>query len=203
MEDGPMTDTLWQSFANASAAVGEAEALQSAIEQALADGAAVGLRADETDWTYESWSDEEDWIASYMIQSIKVRDVGVKGAARGMLSFALSFYRPEDRSGEGWPGGHRAKLYVGLAPSRTRWDEDTMVLDGSGASAVTEVRGGCRWWRRNVPAAWFFCVALDAIDSREALVREVMRPLGALVSGAEEAAAFDGCTATLVPASDV
>ena len=195
-----MTDALWQSFANAVGAAGEAAAVQSAIEQALTDGAAAGLRPGDDEWSYVNWSDEEDWILSYCVQSIRIRNAGAKGSARGTLSIALSFYRPEDRSGDGWQGARRAKVYVGVGPTIKPWDDDTLLLDGSGASEIAEARG-VRWWRTDAQAAWFFCVALEAIDNREALVREVMRPLGALLAGAEEAAAFEGCTATLPPPS--
>jgi hypothetical protein len=194
-----MTDTLWQSFANTITAAGEAGAVQSAIEQALTDGAAAGVRASDDEWNYENWSDEEEWILSYSIQSIRIRRAAVPGTALGTLSIALSFYRPEDRAGEGWTGGRRAKIYVGVAPKIKAWDQDTLLLDGSGASEMAQARGGRRWWRNDTPSAWFFCVAMDAVDSREALVRELMRPLGALLTGADEEVAFEGCTATLMP----
>lgn len=192
-----MTDPLWQSFANTVVAAGEAEAVQSAIEQLVTEGALGGVRASDNDWSYESWADEEDWIASYSIQSIRIRDAGPRGSARGTLSIALSFYRPEDRAGEGWPGGRRAKLYVGVAPTIKAWDEDTMLLDGSGRSETSEARSTHRWWRTDSQSAWFFCVALEAIDSREAILREVMRPLAALLAGADEAIAFAAATAVI------
>lgn len=191
-----MTDTLWQSFANTISAASEAGAVQSAIEQAVLDGALVGVRASDDEWSYEAWADEEDWIASYSIQSIRIRDSGARGIARGTLSIAISFYRPEDRAGEGWPGGRRAKLYIGVAPTIKSWDMDTLLLDGSGQSEIAETGTSLRWWRTGMPAAWFFCVALDLIDSREAIMREVIRPLAALLAGADDTIAFEGCTAT-------
>lgn len=190
-----MTDTLWQSFANANTAAGEASAIQSAIEQAVQEGALGGVRASDAEWNYESWSDEDEWTFSYSIQSIRVREAGVRGAARGTLSIAISFYRAEDRAGEGWPGGRRAKVYVGMAPTIKAWDDDTLLLDGSGKSDVAEARTSHRWWRTDAPSAWFFCAALDAIDSREALMREILRPLAALLAGSEDDEAFAACAA--------
>lgn len=198
-----MTDTLWQSFANAFTAAAEAGAIQAALEQAVSEGALGSVRASDDEWNYESWSDEEEWVATYTVQSMRIRDAGARGSARGTLSIAISFYRPEDRAGEGWPGGPRAKLYAGVAPTAKAWDEDTMILDGSGRSDIAEGRTGRRWWRVDAPTAWFFCVALEAIDSREALVREVMGPLAALLAGSDEDAAFKKCTATFpTPSAD-
>lgn len=194
-----MTDTLWESFANANTSSREADAVQSAIEQAVLEGGLGTVRQSEDEWTYDNWSDEADWILSYSIQSVKIRDAGVRGSARGTLSIANSFYRDEDRAGEGWPGGLRAKVYVGVAPTMKAWDKDTLLVDGSGRSEVAEGRTSHRWWRVDAPSAWFFCLALDVIDSREALVREVMRPLAALLAGAEDGAAFRDCAATFQP----
>lgn len=185
-----MTDTLWQSFANANAAAREVEALHAAIEQAVAEGELGGIRASEDDWTYESWSDEDDWIASYAIQSIKIRDAGARGAARGTLSIAISLYRSEGRAGEGWPGGQRAKIYVGVALTAKAWDEDSLLLDGSGRAEVAEPRSRYRWFRTDNAQAWFFCVALEAIDSRDTLINEVIRPVAILLAGTEEETAF-------------
>lgn len=195
-----MTDTLWQSFANANTAAREVEAVHAAIEQAVLDGALGAVRASDDEWSYDSWSDDDDWVASYSIQSVRIRDVGARGAARGMargtLSIAISLYRPEDRAGTGWTGRRRAKIYAGVAPTQKAWDMDSMLLDGSGRSDAADARSTYLWAKLDAPQAWFFCVALEAIDSREALGREVMAPLAALLAGADEEAAFEGCSAT-------
>jgi len=106
------------------------------------EGALGGVRGSDDEWDYDSWSDDEDSVASYFIQSIKIRDSGVRGSARGMLSVAISFFRPEDRAGEGWSGGRRAKIYVGVAPTIKAWDKDSLLLDGSGCSDIAEARDG-------------------------------------------------------------
>jgi len=192
-------DTLWQSFANASTSAGEAEAVQAAIETAVFEGALGNVRASDEKWAYDYWWDDYEWVRSYWIQSIRIRDAAARGSARGMLSVAISFFRPEDRAGDGWIGGRRAKLYVGVAPTIKAWDATSLLVDGSGRSDLAEVRDRYRWSRIDTPTAWFFCVALDAIDSRETLTREVLQPLAALLRGEDEEAAFAMSVGILPP----
>lgn len=192
-----MMDTLWQSFSNALTAVAEAEAVQAAIETAVLEGGLGNVRGSDDEWDYDYWCDEEENVASYWIQSIRIRNAGVRGNARGMLSIAISFFRPEDRAGDHWSGGRRAKLYIGVAPTNKAWDTASLLVDGSGRSDIAEARDQYRWYRSDAPSAWFFCVALNAIDSREALMREVMRPLALLLSGDDDETAFSDSTGIL------
>lgn len=192
-----MTDTLWQSFSNALTAVAEAEAVQAAIETAVLEGGLGNVRGSDDEWDYQYWWDEDENVASYWIQSIRIRNAGVRGNARGMLSIAISFFRPEDRAGDHWSGGRRAKLYIGVAPTNKAWDKASLLVDGSGRSDIAEACGQYRWYRTDAPSAWFFCVALNAIDSREALMREVMRPLALLLSGDDDETAFSASTGIL------
>lgn len=194
-----MTDTLWQSFANAFTTVAEIASLQSACEQAVSDGVLRNFKGSDDGWDYDAWWEEQEYFSGYFIQTIKIRETGERGPTKRVLSIAFSLFRPEDRTGDGWSGGRRAKVYVGIAPSSSAWDEDTLILDGSGQSEHAEARTSHRWWLEGAAPAWFFCVALEAIDSREALYREIMRPLSALLSGADDQAAFEDCLATFVP----
>lgn len=194
-----MTDTLWQSFANCNSASLEAEALDAAIVQAVAEGGLGAIRAGDDKWDYDSWCDEAEWITSYTIQSMGLREVGVVGRARRTLSIAVSFYRAEDRHGDDWVGGRRAKIYVGVAPSFKAWEADSLLVDGSGRSPGATPISPFRWARHGNAQAWFFCVALDAIDSREALGIEVFGPLRALLGGADEKTAFAGCKSIIGP----
>lgn len=137
-----MTDTLWQSFSNALTAVAEAEAVQAAIETAVLEGGLGNVRGSDDEWDYQYWWDEEENVASYWIQSIRIRNAGVRGNARGMLSIAIGFFRPEDRAGDHWSGGRRAKLYIGVAPTNKAWDKASLLVDGSGRSSA---RSMPRW----------------------------------------------------------
>lgn len=192
-----MTDNLWQSFANANAAIVEMEAIRSAIEAAVAEGALTSVRPSDDAWQYDAWCDEDEWIYSYALQSIRIKEVGPRGPARGTLSIALSFFRPEDNAAGDWIGGRRAKLYVGVAPTTRQWDIDGLVVDASGRSETAEASSPYRWRRTDAPDAWFFCVELDRITGRDALFREVIRPLGSLLAGGSEDEAFAGCEGTL------
>ncbi len=194
-----MTDTLWQSFANAFTTVGEISSLQAACEQAVSEGYLKNFKAGDDGWNYEEWWEDQGYFSGYFIQNVKIRELGERGPTKRMLSIAFSLFRPEDRTGDGWIGDRRAKVYVGVAPVSAAWDEDTLVLDGSGQSEQAVARTPFRWWLEGAVPAWFFCVELEAIDSREALNREIIRPLGALLAGEAEEVAFEGCTATLAP----
>lgn len=192
-------DSLWQSFANSDAASLEAQAIEAAIEQAVAEGGLGGIRAREKEWSYDYHYDEEERICGYGIQSAELRETGVTGRARRTLSIAISFYRPEDRAGDDWPGGQRAKVYVGVAPTSKAWDSDSLLVDGCGRSDVAVPISPYRWARPGTPQAWFFCVALDAIEGRAALTSEVLEPLRILLGGGKEQTAFAGCRALLAP----
>lgn len=195
-----MTDMLWQSFANCHSASEEAEALQEAIETAVAECALGQVRQSDDEWTYSYGPDEgEGWLTSYSVQSIRIREVGLPARARGTLSIGISFYRPEDRAGDDWPGGRRAKLYVGVAPTPKAWDADSLLVDGSGRSEIVAPVSSYRWGRPSSSDAWFFCLALDAIDSREALTRDVMGPLRTLLAGGDEQTAFAECRSLIAP----
>lgn len=196
-----MTDTLWQSFANCDSAGEEADALQSAIETAVAECALGQVRQSDDEWTYSYGPDGDVWLSSYTVQSIRIRDVGLPVRARGTLSIAISFYRAEDRAGDDWAGARRAKLYVGVAPTLKAWDTDSLLVDGSGRSDVAAPISAYRWARLGAPEAWFFCVALDAIDSRDALNRDVLGPLRSLLAGEDENTAFAGCRSLIAPPS--
>lgn len=193
-----MTDTLWQSFANANRASLEANAVISAFQSAIDEGALGQVRPSDDEWSQDGWSDDEDWVASYSIESIRIREFRPGGVARGTLAMAVSFFRPEDLAGESWPGARLAKLYVGVAPTNAAWNVDSLVVDGGGRSDVAAPLGKFLWMRpESKQAAWFFCVKLAAIDSRETLEREVLRPLARLLASPPSDAAFEGCEATL------
>lgn len=197
-----MTDTLWQSFANANRAALEAEAVIAAFQQAIEEGELGPIRPSDEEWGQDGWTDEEDWVASYSIESIRIREHRVGGAARGTLAIAVSFFRAEDLAGDRWPGARLAKLYVGVAPTNTAWSVDTLFIDGGGQSDVAAPAGKYLWARPDAKrGAWFFCVALSAIDSRAALSREVLTPLARLLAGDPPDSAFDDATATLPTAS--
>lgn len=190
------TDAIWQSFANAYAAAGEADALHAALYSAMNTDGLKNFWVDEN-WTGDSWWGDGEWLITYFISSSTIREKTARGAVRGTLSVAISFYRAEDRSGEGWTGARRAKVYVGLAPKAKAWSMDTLLLNGDGQSDVARPITEYRWAREGEPGAWFFCLALDALNSRESLHRELLAPLSALLAGVGDDAAFDGCSAVL------
>lgn len=192
-----MTDNLWQSFANANAAIVEMEAIRSAIEAAVAEGALASVRPSDDRWQYDAWCDDGEWVYSYALQSIRIKEVGPRGPARGTLSIGISFFRPEDNAAGSWIGGRRAKLYVGVAPTARQWDIDSMVVDASGRSEKAEASSPFLWRRTDAREAWFFCVELGKITGRDVLFREVIRPLGSLLAGGGEEEAFAGCEGTL------
>jgi hypothetical protein len=185
-----VTDILWQSFANAHAAGVEIEALRSAFDGAVVGGELGTIRPADTKWAYDSWSDEGEWAFTYGIQSIRIRESGRGGLAKGTLSMAHSFYRPEDRIGGSWAGARCSKLYAGVAPTAKPWDVDSLLVDGSGRSEVAQPLSAYRWHRPETPGAWFFCVRLERIDGRDTLVREVLTPLARLLAGAGDDEAF-------------
>lgn len=195
-----MSDPIWSSMANAMKIVEEADALLGVYDRSILSHDFGRYHVDIEDWTEDTLDDESNWCTFYNITSYRVLERMPRLASRGMLSFAISFYRFEDETGENWEGARRAKFYVGFAPVARAWTPDTMVVNGNGvaptSSQVSQQRWGIRGKEQQV-ASWFFVVALDALGGQDDFRREVLEPVRILLNGGNDSEAFKHCTAVL------
>lgn len=194
-------DVLWRSFANASRAGEEIDSLVVALREVLADGGLGSHRIDiDSEEGYDLKADQ-DWVQGYALYSFKIVPARGRTTNRGWLSLAISFWRPEDERGNGWPGGSLAKLYVGFSPPRARgWSKEDLVLDGAGQSLDAIPRSEYRWsgtGPSGMAEAWFFCVSLLELRSRADLDREIARPVRLLLEGRPDEVAFAGSSAVI------
>ncbi len=197
-------DILWLSFANASRAGDEIDALVQALRDLLADGGLGSYRIDLSTEDEENHETDQGWATGYCLYTFKLVPARGRSINRGTIALGISFWRAEDERGAGWEGADTAKLYVGYSPPRSLgWTPAKLVLDGAGQSLDSAPLSPCRW-RGTGPGglaeAWFFCVRLMALRNRVDLEREVARPLRLLLDGRGDKVAFAESKA-LLPSS--
>jgi hypothetical protein len=189
-----MSDTLWNSFSNATKAFTEAEALLEALGESLSSmpGTPVDPGLAEEDWN------EGDWVTGYYLNDFPLARNRLK--LRGTVSAAVSFWRAEDEVGAGWEGAQLAKLYVGFAPAPRCWGRDTLYVTGSGAADHLQRLSGHRWAGIGSMAnSWLFCARLHDLQSRDDLQREIVVPMQKLLAGVADSEAFAHCRSSLKP----
>ena len=195
-----MDDVLWLSFANVARAGVEASALLDALEQVLASSAAAPI--DVSTYDESTQSSENEWVSTTVIMTYKLARSPLRPRATGTISVALSFWRKEDEGAENWVGARQAKLYVAYAPPARspRWTVENLWVGGDGHSEHARATSPRRWAGAGggvMASAWFFCVRLADLQTRDDLVREVAEPLGMLITGADEEVAFARCASTI------
>ncbi len=195
-------DTLWTSYANAMRAGSEVDALMGALDELLIDELGE-QRIDERTRDDQGLDEEQDWVESYGLVSHEIVLKRGRSPKRGRIEYAVSLWRKEDERGTAWMGARQSKLYVAYVPPKAEgWFPDTLLVDGNGESPEARPMSTRRWTSNRsglMAGAWFFCVRLLALQSREDLMREVVNPLRLMMRGVDEDLAFANASATLGP----